>query len=120
MMQLACWTLAGKSNLWPRGRMRTEAECMALWQKHGFDVFRIRDVSVAVVEIRGPHLILEFCPGRTLYKILDDDAMPEEEKNGLLERFSNEWGERHQRALDLMEPRLLQRLESLIDKYTWT
>lgn len=106
MMQLGCWTFAGKSNSWPRGRRRTEAECMALWQRHGFDVFRIRDVAVAV-EVREPHLILEFCPGRTLYEILEDPAVSEEEKRGLLERFSSQWGERHRKALDLMEPRLL-------------
>jgi len=106
MMQLGCWTFAGKSNSWPRGRRRTEAECMALWQRHGFDVFRVRDAAVPL-EVREPHLILEFCPGRTLYDILEDPTVREEEKRGLLERFSSRWGERHHKALDLMEPRLL-------------
>ena len=104
--QIGSWVFVGKSPVHPRGRMHTETECLALWRKHGFDVFRLLDAKVPF-EVPDPHLVFRYYPGRTLYSILEDGAVPETEKLALLEKFSSTWGRRQKSALELMEPRLL-------------
>jgi hypothetical protein len=106
LKQIGHWTFAGKSPAGAAGRRRTEADCLALWARHGFDVFRrIRDADLP--PIAEPHLVLEFVEGRTLYDILQDPGVVEAEKEALLERFAPEWRRRHALALERSEPRLL-------------
>ena len=106
LKQIGHWTFAGKSPAGAAGRRRTEAECLALWASHGFDVFR-RIHGADLPPIAEPHLVLEFVEGRTLYDILEDPAVVEAEKEALLARFAPEWRRRHALALERSDPRLL-------------
>lgn len=106
LKQIGHWTFAGKTPASAAGRRQTEAECLELWSRHGFDVFR----PVAKAElppIMEPHLVLEFVQGRTACEMLRDPGVAESAKVRLLERFAPEWRRRHATALELDEPRLL-------------
>lgn len=99
-------TFAGKSATGAQGRRDTEAECLALWRRHGIDVVRTLEPATPP-DLPGPWLALEFLEGRTLYEVLKDPTVAEAEKLALLRRFAPEWARRHAAAIREREPRLL-------------
>jgi hypothetical protein len=90
------------------GRYRTESGSLKLWRREGFDVFRILDLPLPS-GIQAPALWLEYCPGRTLTDLYRDPGAGWQEILQVLQRLGREQGRRHQRAMELDEPLLIQK-----------
>lgn len=99
--------LVGKTGMTPAARMRTERDALELWRRHGFAVPRVLDVELPR-EVPPLRLVLEWVDGRTLKRLLADPAVPIEEKRRLVARCARDWSRRHDLAIELREPRLLQ------------
>ena len=99
--------MIGKSSVRVRRRQETEGEILELWNREGFDVPRLLLQCLPRLDPQ-PYLVMEWLDGRTIFEILCDDTVPMHEKAALVRRFTKRWGERHQRALELDEPRLIQ------------
>src|SRR5262245_28526417 len=97
----------GRSSTLPRVRCAVERDVLELWREHGFDVPEVLDLELPVHE-RRPHLVLEWVAGRDLRAILADHKIPQARKKALLARFAHAWSRRHDLALELREPRLIQ------------
>ena len=99
---------AGQTSFMPRGRLRTELECIDLWHKNGFRVFEVYDVRVVAPEApEGGYALYEYVPGRRFVDLLPDPEVPEKEKRSLYRRFLEEWHRRHALAVEHREPRLI-------------
>jgi hypothetical protein len=99
--------LVGKSGMTPAARCRTERETLALWRAHGFDVPAALDLPLPP-EVPPLRLVSEWIEGRLLQVPIRDPDVPLAEKQRLVARLAAEWGRRHELALRLREPRLLQ------------
>lgn len=106
LIQIGHWTFAGKTRIAPERRCRTEREALLLWARHGFDVPRLVNLDLDPL-IRGPYVVLEYLPGRTVHDVLADPAVTEHDKLRFLARFSAAWGRRHALAIETREPRLI-------------
>lgn len=104
---VARWVL-GVTGGSSRSRYEAEKRSLEVWSAEGFDVLRRIDAPLPD-EIIGSALWLEYCPGRTLTKILIDESVPWSEKCALLERLGGELCRRHGRARALDEPLLVQK-----------
>lgn len=93
----------------PRTRCRVERECMEVWSRHGFRVFK----TFPEVEVRAPgcvpggYALMEFRSGPKLVHHLRDEQVPLESRFETYRRFLAEWGRRHEIALAEREPRLI-------------
>ncbi|MFH2000768.1 MAG: hypothetical protein ABIK28_13885 [Planctomycetota bacterium] len=106
MRQFGSLALVGKSSISISGRYRTERDALALWQQEGFDVPRL--YSVPELEANaGPCLVMEWIDGCLLTDLLYKSEIPFEYKAEVLKAFASQWGRRHDRALQISEPRLL-------------
>jgi hypothetical protein len=94
-----------KRGVGARERFETERETMALWERHGFDVFRRYDLPLPA-GIEPPGLWLEHCPGETLANRLRDPGVPAGDSASLMERLGALLSRRHRLALELDEPLL--------------
>jgi tRNA A-37 threonylcarbamoyl transferase component Bud32 len=97
----------GRSSTLPSRRCAMERAVLELWRRHGFDAPEVLDLELPFAE-RRPYLVLEFVMGRDLRTMLADPAVPFAQKQDLLVRFGPLWGRRHDLALALREPRLIQ------------
>jgi tRNA A-37 threonylcarbamoyl transferase component Bud32 len=97
----------GRSSTLPGKRCAAERGVLELWRRHGFDVPEVLDVVLPSSEKR-PHLVLEWVPGRDLRTLVADRSVALAEKKALLARFARGWSRRHDLALELREPRLIQ------------
>ncbi len=104
---VARWVL-GVTGGSARARYEAEKRSLELWSSEGFDVLRRIDAPIPD-EITDPALWLEYCPGRTLTKVLIDESVPWGDKCALLERLGGELCRRHRRARELDEPVLVQK-----------
>ncbi len=96
-----------------RSRHATERAALTLWAREGFDVPRIYDKPLPP-NLDPPALWMEFCPGPLLADILCDETVSWEEKARQLTRLGKESGRRHQRAVELAEPLLIQKHGSIV------
>lgn len=94
-------------------RHETERACLTLWAREGFDVPRLIDKPLPT-GFEPPGLWMEYCPGTTLSDLFWDQSVPWEQKEGYVKRLAKELGRRHQRAVELSEPLLLQKHGNLV------
>ncbi|MEW6743875.1 MAG: hypothetical protein AB1486_14060 [Planctomycetota bacterium] len=106
LWQIGHRVLAGKSSIFARSRWATEREVLALWRANGFDVPRLLELELPASFPR-PYLLLEWIDGPSMEELLRDEELALGEKEALLMRFVEVWGRRHERALELGEPRLI-------------
>jgi hypothetical protein len=101
--------LAGQSSYLPTTRRRIEAECMALWRKHGFRVFdTYPEVEVRAPDCpRGGYMLFEYVGAPKLDAVLRDGTRSVEDRFAVYRRFLAEWGRRHEIAVREREPRLV-------------
>jgi len=106
MRQFGSRVILGKSSVTARGRRETERRTLELWKREGFDVPALLDLSVPEA-VGGPYLAIEWVPGPTLAHVLGDRGTPLERKREFITAFAGVFSERHARALELREPRLI-------------
>ena len=99
--------LVGKSGMTPAARCRTERETLALWRAHGCDVPAALELPLPP-EVPPLRLVSEWIDGQLLFVPIRDPRVALAEKQRLLARLAAEWGRRHELALRLREPRLIQ------------
>jgi hypothetical protein len=99
--------LVRKTGMTPAARMRTERDTLELWLRHGFTVPRVLDIELPA-EVPPLRLALEWIRGRSMRDLLSDPVVNVETKRAVLERAVREWTRRHELALKLREPRLVQ------------
>jgi len=103
----------GKRGTGFRERFRTESLALRLWATHAFDVPAILERPIPP-GIPDTALWLEYCPGRTLDRVV---AVPETDTSvarALVERLAGEQAERHRKAIELSEPLLIEEHASII------
>ncbi|HMP81480.1 MAG TPA: hypothetical protein PKA41_02085 [Verrucomicrobiota bacterium] len=100
--------LAGQTSYMPKTRLRMEAECMAIWAKHGFRVFKTYpEVRVEAPDCPpGGYMLFECVEAPKLGDILRDESVPAEERWKIFRRWVPEWSRRHDIAIREQEPRL--------------
>jgi hypothetical protein len=101
--------LAGQTSYMPKTRLRVEAECMAIWQKHGFRVFKTYpEVRVEAPDCPpGGYMLFEYVAAPKIGDILRDQSKPVEERWELYRRWLPEWSRRHDIAIREREPKLV-------------
>jgi hypothetical protein len=99
--------IVGKSGMTPAARQRTERDTLALWRAHGFDVPALLERALPP-RVPRLHIVSEFVAGELLSAAIRDPRLPLAEKQRLLARLAAESGRRHDLALRLAEPRLIQ------------
>lgn len=101
--------LAGQTSYMPKTRLRVEAECMAIWQKHGFRVFKTYpDVRVEAPDCPpGGYMLFEYVNAPKIGDILRDQSKPVAERWELYRRWLPEWSRRHDIAIREREPKLV-------------
>jgi len=99
----------GQTSYMPRTRLRIERECLDLWAKHGFRVFRRYDEVEVIAPACPPggYMLLEYVSKPKLNDYLCDTKVPEAERIATFRRFVAEWGRRHEIAIREREPRLV-------------
>jgi Ser/Thr protein kinase RdoA (MazF antagonist) len=84
---------------------RVERQMLRHWRRHGFAVPAAHDI--AVPDLAGsPYLVLTYIPGENLSKLLRG-ALPLGDKLALLAGVFDANRRRHERALELRDPRLV-------------
>ncbi len=91
----------------PGARYKTESQCLALWAKNGFDVFRTFDRPMPP-GVRARGIWMEFLEGHTLVDRLRDETVGWPEKRAQIQRLASELGRRHIAALEQDEILLVQ------------
>ena len=101
--------LAGQTSYMPKTRLRVEAECMAIWAKHGFRVFKTYpEVRVEAPNCPpGGYMLFEYVEAPKLGDVLRDESMPVEARWEIYRRWLPEWSRRHDIAIREQEPRLV-------------
>ncbi len=102
-----------KTASFARTRRATERELLALWAEHGFDV--PADLTDAHPELcSGDEItVLEFIHGRIFAHALTGDRLPLDRREALLRQFATDWGQRHAKAIELGDARLVHEHGSL-------
>jgi hypothetical protein len=99
--------LEGKRGAHATARYETERQSLAVWMREGFGV--VPPVDQPLPEgVEPPAMWLEYCPGRTLDRVISDPAVGEADKQSVLGRLAASMTPRHARALELREPLLVQ------------
>jgi hypothetical protein len=89
--------------------LRVEAECLALWRKHGFRVFD----TYPEVRVEAPgcpesgYLLFEYVEAPKLINWLNDQSKSADERFGLYRKWLLEWSCRHDIAIRERDPRLV-------------
>ena len=100
--------LAGQTSYLPRTRRRVEAECMAIWRKHGFRVFgtypEVRVEAPGCPE--GGYMLFEYVEAPKLGDWMKDESRSVEERLAVYRAWLPEWSRRHDIAVREREPRL--------------
>jgi len=100
--------LSGQTSYFPQTRRRIELECLEVWSRHGFRVFRTYDVDVIAPDCPpGGYTVFEYVDRPKLGAFMGDGAVPEDERFELWRRWLGEWGRRHEIAIAEREPRLV-------------
>ena len=100
----------GKRGTGAAERAATEEECLKLWRAEGCDVPALLDRPIPE-EITEPALWLEYCPGPTLDRALNEE--PESDVRWI-ERLAEAHAARHRRALELKNALLLQEHATIV------
>jgi len=99
--------IVGKTGMEPATRMRTERETIELWHRHGFAVPKIVDVELPA-ETPPLRLVYEFVQGKIALGWFASGQIELAEKIRRLEGLARGWSRRHDLAIELSEPRLVQ------------
>lgn len=99
--------IQGRRPLDAASRALTERQSLAIWSRHGFDVFTVLESPVPE-GIHDPALWTEYCPGRRLDRLLFDPETDPALIESLLVRHAREMSRRHSLALSTGEPLLCQ------------
>ncbi|MFN0059536.1 MAG: hypothetical protein ACKVX7_13855 [Planctomycetota bacterium] len=102
----------GKRGVTARARFETELASMALWTEKGFDTFRRCEHALPAPNLT-PSMWVEFCAGRSLADIYEDEATSFDEKALLTQRMAADVARRQQLAFTLDEPLLVQEHASI-------
>ena len=103
----------GRTGASPSQRYLTERACLAVWRRHGFDVFQECDAAPEV-SIGAHHICMEYVPGRSVGDFLADPDVPRRRKTALVARLAHEWRWRHDIALAHREPLLIHEHPTLV------
>jgi hypothetical protein len=99
--------ITGRTSHMPRGRFRTERDCIEIWERHGFRCFGTRpEVSFSDLPDDG-YMLFEYTPGVHFREYFRDESVPLDERMATWRRFLGEWHRRHAIAVRENEPRLL-------------
>ena len=112
LRQFGSLVLVGKSSISAAGRCRTERATLARWRQEGFHVPAEASVArevlaAAGVSGRNPWLTLEWVDGPALGMIVKREDIALRRKEEIVADFAHAIAERHARALEIDEPRLL-------------
>ena len=100
-------TYCNQTSFMPRGRLKTELECMRIWREAGFRVFDVyEDVIVEGLE-EGGYALFEYVEAERFVIYFADKKIPLEEKLAMWRRFLPVWHQRHALAVERREPRLV-------------
>jgi len=99
--------LTGRTTHLPKGRCKTEIECVNLWEKHGFPCFKMYpEVTFSDVPEDG-YMLFEYTPGIHFRSYFGDESVPFEERMATWKTWLPIWHRRHKTAVELGEPRLI-------------
>lgn len=99
--------LTGRSSHMPRARLRTEMECIGVWEKHGFRCFgTFPDVKVEGLPENG-YMLYDWTPGVHFREYFKDEQIPLDERMATWRDWVPEWCRRHRVAVREREPRLI-------------
>lgn len=105
--QFGSFFLVKKSSFTAKGRRETELAVLALWKREGFDVPDTYEPPLLPENF--PYcIVMEWLPGPSMTAFLRDKDVSLDIKKQVVKRYAKAWGERHARAIELTEPRLLQ------------
>ena len=103
--------VCNQTSFMPRGRLRTEAECLRLWREAGFRVFdTYDDVVVEGVPHQAPeggYKLFEYVDKPRFVEYFADGTVSLEERLDMWRRFLPVWCRRHTLAIERAEPRLV-------------
>ena len=101
--------LAGQTSYMPWTRRRIEAECMAIWKKHGFRVFEtFPEIKVQAPQCpKSGYMLFECVEKPKLWEYMRDESRTVDERFALYRRWLAEWSRRHDIAIRDREPRLV-------------
>lgn len=100
--------IEGKTGVTAATRCATEARLCRLWREQGFDVPELLEGERPDWVGDHPINVFEFIPGEVLHDIVAEDRRPVAERDRLLRTLGEQTRARHQRAMELGEPALLQ------------
>jgi hypothetical protein len=99
--------VCNQTSFMPKGRRRTELDCLKLWRDAGFRVFD--HYEDAVVEALPPdgYALYEYVDRPRFVTYFADESVPLEERLDTWRRFLPVWHRRHALAIERREPRFI-------------
>ena len=97
----------GQTSFMPKGRLKTERDCLNLWREAGFRVFGLyEDVTVENVP-EGGYMLFEYVEAPRFVEYFADHSIPVAERLEMWRRFLPVWHRRHDLAITRREPRFI-------------
>jgi len=99
--------VCNQTSFMPRGRRRTELDCLKLWREEGFRVFdHYEDVVVEPLPFDG-YALYEYVDRPRFVTYFADESVPLEDRLETWRRFLPVWHRRHALAIERREPRFI-------------
>lgn len=96
-----------QTSFMPKGRLKTELECMRIWREAGFRVFDVYEDVVVEGLPEGGYALFEYVDAVRFVVYFADRRVPIEQKLETWRRFLPVWHRRHALAIERREPRLV-------------
>ncbi len=100
-------TYCNQTSFMPKGRLKTELECIRIWREAGFRVFDVYDDVTVEGLPEGGYALYEYVQAERFVVYFADASVPLEEKLAMWRRFLPVWHCRHALAIRNREPRLV-------------
>ena len=96
-----------QTSFMPKGRLKTELECMRIWREAGFRVFDVYEDVIVEGLPEGGYALFEYVDAVRFVVYFADKRVPIEQKLETWRRFLPVWHRRHALAIERREPRLV-------------
>ena len=96
-----------QTSFMPKGRLRTELDCMRVWRDAGFRVFDVYEDVVVEGLQEGGYALFEYVDAVRFVIYFADPKVPIDQKLETWRRFLPVWHRRHALAIERREPRLV-------------
>lgn len=96
-----------QTSFMPKGRLKTELECIRIWREAGFRVFDVYENVIVEGLPEGGYAMFEYVDAERFVIYFADKKVPLEEKLAMWRRFLPVWHRRHALAIERREPRLV-------------